>query len=554
MATADADSPLAVYNLMADFTGYIKSKIWEKWQISWNQADNHLHTIQAIVRKKILLPNDCKSQVVISRLRLGHTSLTHSWLLDKKTRPTCSFCQREAATVPHLLRDCPALVEQRDPDQVEEFMENHYNSESGDSEIFIVTYDNEEGKPTEQDHEATLLLLNLREKYAAKFDDRKTTADQRPVKSVDNAQLIEILKTESNERKDQFDIITNLLQEQNHQRDRMLTLLEGLGGQKRKRPSRMSYLNNQFQDPNDIVNAFADFFQQCYTASGVFTDRDVIHSDTNNVNTPFISESDVTSALKKLKPKLTAGPDNIPAFLLKDCASVLAYPLQLVFNLALKTCKFPEIWKLSSISPIFKKGNRTQFITKLRDFYCASLAENYDVLAITETWLSSDVYNNEILDARYSIYRNDRNALNSIKGRGGGVMLAVSSKYESLQLTNVNKEVEEIWVKIITGKRDLILCCVYLLPKSDLSKFSSHIVSLQNICNNHPDSDIIVLGDFNLPNIEWTRQEDLSGLVPCNVTAKNEILDCDSYFSLCFSVHSAFPVVENGGGGGYLLK
>jgi ribonuclease HI/endonuclease/exonuclease/phosphatase family metal-dependent hydrolase len=113
MAAADVDSPLAVYNLMADFTGYIKSKIWEKWQTAWNQVDNHLHTIQPIVRKKILLPNDRKSQVVISRLRSGHTSLTHSWLLDKKTRPTCSFCQREAATVPHLLRDCPALVEQR---------------------------------------------------------------------------------------------------------------------------------------------------------------------------------------------------------------------------------------------------------------------------------------------------------------------------------------------------------------------------------------------------------------------------------------------------------
>jgi hypothetical protein len=237
-------------------------------------------------------------------------------------------------------------------------MENHYNSESGDSEIFIVTYDNEEGdsevtqetpivwcskgKPTEQDHEATLLLLSLREKCAAKFDDRKTTAvtiwqsianemeaarfklgpkagekcrqkftnlqnkiydphvrhmnktgeknKKTPMyfaelhnvleakdkcnpkhlldtlssdtrneagpstsktevenrfahtkKSVrvtgSNAQLIEILKTESNERKEQFGIITNLLQEQNHQRDRMLTLLEGLGGQKTKRPS-----------------------------------------------------------------------------------------------------------------------------------------------------------------------------------------------------------------------------------------------------------------------------------------------------------------------------
>jgi hypothetical protein len=37
------------------------------------------------------------------------------------------------------------LLKPTDPDQVEEFMENHYNSESGDSEIFIVTYDNEEG-------------------------------------------------------------------------------------------------------------------------------------------------------------------------------------------------------------------------------------------------------------------------------------------------------------------------------------------------------------------------------------------------------------------------
>jgi hypothetical protein len=52
MAAADVDSPLAVYNLMADFTGYIKSKIWEKWQTAWNQVDNHLHTIQPIVRKK----------------------------------------------------------------------------------------------------------------------------------------------------------------------------------------------------------------------------------------------------------------------------------------------------------------------------------------------------------------------------------------------------------------------------------------------------------------------------------------------------------------------
>jgi hypothetical protein len=58
-------------------------------------------------------------------------------------------------------------------------------------------------------------------------------------------------------------------------------------------------------------------------------------------------------------------------------------------------------------------------------------------------------------------------------------MLAVNSKYKSLQLINVNKEVEEIWVKvIITGKGDLILRCVYLPPKSDLCLKSRFKISI----------------------------------------------------------------------------
>ena len=47
------------------------------------------------------------------------------------------------------------------------------------------------------------------------------------------------------------------------------------------------------------------------------------------------------------------------------------------------------------------------------------LISQFRIFAITETWLSSHIYDNEILSSNFIIYRNDRNS------RGGGVMLAI---------------------------------------------------------------------------------------------------------------------------------
>jgi hypothetical protein len=62
-------------------------------------------------------------------------------------------------------------------------------------------------------------------------------------------------------------------------------------------------------------------------------------------------------ALKRLKNKMTCGPDGVPCFFVKDCASVLLKPLSYIFNLSLKTHTFPEAWKKARITPVFKKGN-----------------------------------------------------------------------------------------------------------------------------------------------------------------------------------------------------
>jgi hypothetical protein len=53
------------------------------------------------------------------------------------------------------------------------------------------------------------------------------------------------------------------------------------------------------------------------------------------------------------------GPDGItPLILMKNCASTFACPLYLLFNRFLSTCFFPDSWKLSYVTPIFKKSRR----------------------------------------------------------------------------------------------------------------------------------------------------------------------------------------------------
>nr|CAH7735220.1 unnamed protein product [Callosobruchus chinensis] len=47
-----------------------------------------------------------REQVILCRLRIGHTNLTHSHLLTRGTTPRCTNCD-EILTVKHFLSECP---------------------------------------------------------------------------------------------------------------------------------------------------------------------------------------------------------------------------------------------------------------------------------------------------------------------------------------------------------------------------------------------------------------------------------------------------------------
>jgi hypothetical protein len=65
---------------------------------------------------------------------------------------------------------------------------------------------------------------------------------------------------------------------------------------------------------------------------------------------------------KTLKNKRTAGPDDKPECLAKQCIGLLThthiYIYRYIYNLSSSLGVFPENWKTAKVTPLYKKGDR----------------------------------------------------------------------------------------------------------------------------------------------------------------------------------------------------
>ena len=106
-AKSALDLPLTDFDLpFSDYKPLAASYICTKWQESWDQAiHNKLHTIKPKIGMTKLPSLTRKEQVVITRIRLGHSNLTHSYLFNRGDAPMCYGCDKPF-TIHHILTDC----------------------------------------------------------------------------------------------------------------------------------------------------------------------------------------------------------------------------------------------------------------------------------------------------------------------------------------------------------------------------------------------------------------------------------------------------------------
>jgi len=72
--------------------------------------------------------------------------------------------------------------------------------------------------------------------------------------------------------------------------------------------------------------------------------------------------------------------------------------------------------------------------------------------------------------------------------------------------------------------QSIFLCCVYIRLESDPIVYTRHAESVQQILDLAESSDtVLVLGDYKLPYLVWTFDDDVNGYLPINASAEQEI-------------------------------
>ena len=78
-----------------------------------------------------------------------------------------------------------------------------------------------------------------------------------------------------------------------------------------------------------------------------------------NIGNINVDERGINKLLTNLKTNKASGPDEIPARLLKELNNELSPIFTILFQASLNQGKVPQDWKLANVTPLFKKGDKS---------------------------------------------------------------------------------------------------------------------------------------------------------------------------------------------------
>lgn len=137
------------------------------------------------------------------------------------------------------------------------------------------------------------------------------------------------------------------------------------------------------------------------------------------------------------------------------------------------------------------------------EFYSSACSSHFDFIAITETWLSSDILSSEYFPNNFNVIRSDRRFQQIGRSRGGGVLLAIRNffDYTIVDTTAIFQDfpaIDIIVVKTTINSTLLHICVLYIPPDISLLDFESFLDIFEQKLLDF--KDMIILGDFNCPH------------------------------------------------------
>lgn len=139
---------------------------------------------------------------------------------------------------------------------------------------------------------------------------------------------------------------------------------------------------------------------------------------------------------------------------------------------------------------------------KLKNHWFKSLVEQHDphVILGCESKLNSSLATYSLFPQHYDVYRKDRT------NKGGGVFCAVRNDLVCTEEKSLDKDNECIWSSIQLAKsQKLYIASYYRPPRAGMESLDDLENALNDIPSKHThrNPNIIIMGDFNAPDINW---------------------------------------------------
>ena len=123
-------------------------------------------------------------------------------------------------------------------------------------------------------------------------------------------------------------------------------------------------------------------------------------------------------------------------------------------------------------------------------------------IVLTETHLFKDIYDAEVQIKHYNLYRADR-----IKRKCGGTAIYI---HESIAIDNIETFSDSVCESVMLYNKtlNLVIISAYRPPKGENNlhihkSFSNLLSTIETFLSKLKNPDVIILGDFNLPSIDW---------------------------------------------------
>ncbi|XP_055623143.1 uncharacterized protein LOC129766593 [Toxorhynchites rutilus septentrionalis] len=121
---------------------------------------------------------------------------------------------------------------------------------------------------------------------------------------------------------------------------------------------------------------------------------------------------------------------------------------------------------------------------------------DYDIVVLTETWLRPDIANTEL-----------------------------ASDYTIRSLRSNYTQLEQVVASVKLPDLTIYICGIYIRPNSHPDVYTMHSNAVCDICDRALDTDsIVVVGDYNLPYLSWTFDEDINSYLPSNASTEAELV------------------------------